>query len=91
MPLVTPPSQLTAVADTGAAQISLSWVRTCPGTFNLYRSTSTGTEAPPAIASGITDTSYTDTPPGSGTYFYTATTISNSMESFMSNETLATI
>jgi len=81
MPLPSPPANLTAAPD-GVGDIDLSWTRTSPGTFNVYRGTTPGGEGSNCIGSGITETSYEDSGVVSGgVYYYEAITVLNGVES----------
>lgn len=82
-----PPTHLTATA--GNAQVSLAWTGNASATsYNIYRSTSTGTWI---YLSGVTGTSYTDTAVTNGTtYYYQVTSVNSYGESTTSNEASAT-
>ena len=82
------PTNLTATA--GNAQIALSWTAsTGAASYNLYRSTSTGTEA--LYKSGLTAASYTDTGLTNGTaYFYQVAAVNSAGTSGKSGEASAT-
>ncbi len=84
-----PPSSLTATG--GVAQVALNWTASTGATsYSIYRSTASGGEAAPPIASGITTTSYTDTGLAPNTtYYYTVAAVSGSGTSGMSNEATA--
>ena len=69
---------------------------TCTGvagaTFNIYRTTTSGAEAKPALATGLATCSYTDPTAVVGTkYFYTATQTVGGVESAPSTEVSAQI
>lgn len=90
--VVSPALTLGAVNST---LVALSWTMPASATgitgYNVYRSTTSGAEATPALAS-TTTTSYSDTTvvPGT-TYYYRVTEIGpNGEESFGSNEISAT-
>ena len=82
------PTGLTATA--GNAQIALSWTGSAgAASYNLYRSTSTGTEA--LYKSGLTAASYTDTGLTNGTaYFYQVAAVNSAGTSGKSGEASAT-
>lgn len=89
-----PPPAPTGLAATGGlSQIALRW-NSAPSavTYNVYRGTSSGGEQAPAIATGLTGTTYTDTTVTNGkTYFYVVTAVNAaSTESDDSNEASAT-
>src|SRR5208283_645668 len=63
------PTGLTATA--GNASVKLSWTASGGATsYNVYRGTTASGEATPALATGITATSYTDTTASNGTIYY---------------------
>jgi fibronectin type 3 domain-containing protein len=82
------PTNLAATA--GNAQVSLTW--TAPSgasSYNVYRSTSTGTET--LLASGVGSTSYTDTGLTNGTtYFYKVAAVNGAGTGPLSGEASAT-
>ena len=82
------PTGLTATA--GNAQVSLAWTgSTGAATYNVYRSTATGTET--SYKTGLTTTSLTDTGLTNGTkYFYKVTAVNTAGESAKSTEASAT-
>ena len=94
--LIIPPASSTLPAPTGfiatagVAQVGLAWNSVSGATsYNLYRSTTSGTET--LIASGITGTSFTDTGVTNGLeYFYEVTALGPDGESPRSNEVSAT-
>ncbi len=73
--LTTPPTDLTAKAGTGA--VTLSWVAPLGAvSYNLYRGTTPGGEGATPIATGVTQTSYTDSTVTNGqTYYYEVTAV----------------
>jgi len=82
-----PPVQMTA-DSLPAGQISLSWSAPAsgepPASYRVYRATSTTllvagnlSTATYRIASGLTQTSYTDLPPADGIYAYAVTGVDN--------------
>ena len=81
------PTNLTATA--GNAQIALSWTTSAgAASYNLYRSTSAGTET--LYKSGLTATSYTDTGLTNGTaYFYQVAAVNSAGTSGKSGEASA--
>ena len=82
------PTGLTASA--GNAQVSLTWTASSgASSYNLYRSTTSGTEQ--LVVAGITGTSYTNTELTNGsTYYYEVTAVNGNGESALSNEVSAT-
>ena len=82
------PTNLTATA--GNAQIALSWTASAgAASYNLYRSTSAGTET--LYKSGLTAASYTDTGLTNGTvYFYQVAAVNSAGTSGKSGEASAT-
>lgn len=82
------PTNLTATA--GNAQIALSWTASAgAASYNLYRSTSTGTET--LYKSGLTAASYTDTGLTNGTaYFYQVAAVNSAGTGAKSGEASAT-
>jgi len=90
------PTNLTAnplTANNGPASVSLTWTATAgAAAYHVYRSTNPGGETSPALVTGVTGTSYTDTTPSYGTiYYYTVTAVNAGGESSQSNETNAGI
>jgi len=84
------------VTGTGATphSVSLKWTAsTTPNvTYNVYRSTTSGSYSWAPLASAGAATSYTDYSVQAGvTYYYVVTAVSGSSESGRSNETPATI
>jgi hypothetical protein len=79
-------------ASAGTASVDLSWTASTGATsYNVYRSTSSGGEGVPAIATGLTGTSYTDTSVVGGTkYYYTVRAVNSTGTSVASNEASAT-
>jgi fibronectin type 3 domain-containing protein len=89
------PTNLTAKPvgpNNGAASVTLSWTGSTGATsYNVYRSINGNGETAPALATGITGTSFTDTTAGFGTtYFYKVTAVGTGGESAKSNEASAT-
>ena len=87
---VSPPSGL--MATTGALSITLRWTASAGDrTFNVYRSTSSGTEA--LYETGVSVTSFVDTSVTSGTRYYyevTGAGADGQDSAFTSNEVSAT-
>ncbi len=85
MPAPTPPSNVTATKD-GHGGVNLAWTRTAPGSFNVYRDTSSTGDFALQVDFGIGDSPFTDITTVSGlTYYYVVTTVLNSIESNNSN------
>jgi len=80
------PANLTALAGNG--QINLSWSAATGATsYNVYRSTTSGAEASPPIASGLTGTSYVNSSLTAGTtYYYKVVAVNSVGQSSFSNE-----
>jgi len=88
---VTTPSAPTNLAATaGNAQVALTWTASSGATsYNIYRSTTTGTET--SIATGVTSASYTNTGLTNGTkYFYKVAAVNSAGTSALSSEVSAT-
>src|SRR5207244_1838498 len=70
---------------------ALSWTASAGATsYNVYRSTTSGSEGSPAQATGLTTTNYTDTTVANGTsYYYVVTAVLSGAESGQSNEASA--
>ena len=87
--LATPATPTNLVASSSRRRVSLSWRETTTGvTFDLYRSTSSGTET--LYRSGITGTSYNDTSVSTGsTYYYEVTAVKSGVQSAKSNQASA--
>ena len=77
-------------ATPGNASVALSWTgSTGASTYNVYRSTTSGTES--LLKSGVTTTSYSDATAVNGTtYFYQVSAVSSAGESAKSGEASAT-
>ncbi len=73
--LTNPPASVTATAK--GSQVLLAWAAPVgAASYNIYRGTTPGGEGSTPIATGLTATSYTDTPPVSGVrYYYTVTAV----------------
>ena len=84
------PTSLTASA--GNQSIALTWVGSAGATgYNVYRGTGAGGEGTTPFATGITTTSFTDSPVASGTtYYYFVTAVNSIGESAGSAEASAT-
>jgi hypothetical protein len=76
----------------GDSQATLSWKAPLGAvSYNVYRGTSPGGEESTPIATGVTDTTFTDTGLTDGTtYFYLVTAVNAQGESIPSNEGAAT-
>jgi len=90
LPVPAAPTGLTATS--GNAQVVLSWTRSSVATsYSVYRGTSPGGESGTAIATGVTNTMYTNTGLTNGTaYFYTVAAVNGAGTSAHSNEASAT-
>ncbi len=91
--LTLAPSGLTAMPGVGL--ISLSWtapaIVPADGTYNVYRGISAGGENPTALASGLTNASYTDVTASPGQpYFYFVRAVDTGGASAISNEVNST-
>jgi fibronectin type 3 domain-containing protein len=72
--------------------LSWSWTGTGTPTYSVYRATVSGAEAKPALATGITPLTYTDSTAVVGTkYYYTVTATVGGVESTPSTEVSAQI
>lgn len=72
--------------------LSCKWSGTGTPTFSVYRSTASGGEAKPALASGLSSCAFTDSSAVVGTqYFYTVTATVGGVESAPSTEVSAQI
>jgi fibronectin type 3 domain-containing protein len=89
---VTPP--VLTLGTVTAASVALSWTTPASTTgitgYNIYRSTTSGSEALPVLASSTT-TSYTDASVANNgtTYYYRVTAVGANGETLGSNEVLA--
>jgi fibronectin type 3 domain-containing protein len=85
----TAPQGLTAAA--GNAQVALSWTGAGgAASYNVYRGTAAGAESTTPVATGITNTAYTDTGLTNGTtYFYKVAAVNGSGAGPMSDEAFA--
>ncbi|OAI45958.1 hypothetical protein AYO44_12210 [Planctomycetaceae bacterium SCGC AG-212-F19] len=86
----TPPAPTGLTATTASGQVALSWNPSAGATsYNLYRSTGTGT--PSLYKTGLNSTSFTDTGLTNGTqYNYQVTAVNTAGESGKSNQVSAT-
>src|SRR5262249_52407505 len=84
------PSGLTATA--GNTQVTLNWTAGSGATsYNVYRSTTSGSEGTTPIATGITSTTFTNTGLTTrATYYYTVASVNSAGTSGASNEASAT-
>jgi hypothetical protein len=85
-----PPTPTGLTATPGNASVMLSWNASSGATgYNVYRSTSTGTET--LLQSGVTSTTFNDTGLTNGTtYFYKVSAVNAGGESSLSGEVSAT-
>ena len=86
----TAPTGVSAAA--GNTQVSLTWAAPAGAvTYNIYRSTTSGSEGSTPYRTGITTTSFTDTGLTNGTtYYYQVTAVNLAGESPKSSEVSAT-
>ena len=87
---VTAPSQPTGLTATPAdTKVTLNWTQVPGVTYNVYRSTSTGTET--LLTSGLTGATYIDTAVTNGTtYYYKVAAVNSGGTSILSAEASAT-
>jgi len=88
LPGAAPSAPTNLVAISGNGQINLTWSASTGATsYKVYRSTSSGTEASPPVATGVTGTSYVNSglTPGT-TYYFKVDAVNASGESNFSNE-----
>lgn len=90
LPIAPTPTGVTATA--GNALITLAWTASSGATsYNVYRSTATGTEGTTAYKTGITTASYTDTGLTNGkAYYYTVAAVNTAGTSADSTQVTAT-
>jgi hypothetical protein len=88
-PLTAPPAPTNVFAFPSSASISVSWTASQgASSYNIYRSTTSGTET--LLKSGVVGTSFADTAVTSGTtYFYEVTAVGLGGESAKSTEASA--
>lgn len=80
------------VGQTTQHGVTLSCTGATGATFSVYRSTTSGGETKPALASGLTSCAYNDTTIVLGTkYYYTMTQTVGGVESGPSNEASAQV
>lgn len=89
VPIAGAPTGLTATP--GNAQVSLSWTAvTGAQSYNVYRSTTSGTKGTVLNSLAVTATNYTDTTVTNGTvYYYEVTAVNAGGESGVSNQVSA--
>jgi fibronectin type 3 domain-containing protein len=89
-PIVAPPTPTGVMASAGDASVAISWSASSGATgYNVYRSTSTGTET--LLKSDVQGTTFSDTGlTNSTTYFYKVSAINGAGESALSSEVSAT-
>ncbi len=87
-----PPTPTGLKAAPGNKQVTLTWTASNGATsYNVYRGTAAGAESPTPIATGIAQTSYTNTGLANGTpYFYKVAAVNAGGTSPLSNEASAT-
>jgi fibronectin type 3 domain-containing protein len=86
--------EIGAFAQNVAHGVTLTWTWTGNGTatFNVYRSTASGKETQPALATGVTTPTFNDgTAAINTTYYYTVTSVVGGIESAPSTEVSAQI
>jgi len=90
---VAPTLVSATTAAGGAAPITLNWTAVASAAvYRVYRSTTPGGEANPALAGGIRTTNYTDTAVTTGvTYYYKVTAVNTGGVSGFSNQRSATL
>ena len=88
--LPTAPTNLKATA--GAGKVTLTWTAVTGATsYNIYRGTSAGGEAPQPIATGVTAATFVNTGLNTGgTYYYKITAVNAGGESIQTAEVSAT-
>lgn len=71
-----------------AHSVNLSWAASSDpsSSYNVYRGTAAGAETTLLNAAPITATTYDDTTPTAGTWFYAVKSVLNGVESVDSNE-----
>jgi uncharacterized protein (DUF1800 family)/fibronectin type 3 domain-containing protein len=87
-----PPAPTALTATAGNAQVTLAWTAS-PGatTYNVYRGTSAGGESATPVATGITETAFTNTGLTNNTkYFFKVAAVNANGTSDKSNEATAT-
>jgi fibronectin type 3 domain-containing protein len=89
--LLHPQAPIGLTATGGNNEITLHWTASVGATvYRVFRSTTSGGEANPAYAAGLTTTTYTDTAaPNGTTFFYEVTAINTAGASGFSNEASA--
>lgn len=87
-----PPAPVNLTATSGDTLVALSWTASpSASSYNVYRGTTPGGEAPAPVATGVSAASFTDTSLSDGVmYYYTVTAVDTSGESAPSNEASAT-
>ena len=90
------PAPTTLTAGVSGSNVTLNWSDSSTGvTYNVYRSTTSGAELTTSglmVATGLSTTTYTDSPANWGTYYYEVTAVDSSNQSSgPSNEASATV
>lgn len=86
-----PAAPASATATPGDGQVIVSWVSSATaGSYNLYRSTTSGGEGSTPYSTGLTTTTYTDSAVSNGTtYYYKVSAVNAGGESGLSTEVSA--
>ena len=92
--VVTPVAASPASAPVPPVSVALSWTASVtPGvTYNVYRSTTSGTGYSEINTSPVTTTAFSDTAVSAGTtYYYVVTSFNGTLESSFSNQATAVV